>query len=198
MAALEPGQSVGTIHTGVRIIDEHDRVQEEHPNRAGGASAADFIRGWYRGRTSLYLCNTLYNTARLKEAGGFVSQKNLFNDLVPTFTLATKYGRADVRDVKASFRRHSGNRGSSIPVRDWTVDSLQLLDLVCDLLPGECAELRAEGQRYFCKKMYWYASRSPSARQRLMDYLRSYRAFNYSVSPLHYFYAKKIRRRLGL
>ena len=197
MASVEPGQTVGTIHTGVRIIDEHNLVQEEHPNKAGGVSAADFIRSWYRGTTALYLCNTLYNTARLKDAGGFASKKNLFNDLMPTFTLATKYGRADVADIKASFRRHPGNRGSRFPVQDWTVDSLQLLDLVCDLLPGECPELKAEGQRYFCKKMYWYASRSTSVRQRLMDYMRSYKAFDYSISPLSYFYAKKIRRILG-
>ena len=198
MAAIEPGRTVGTIHTGVRVIDEHDHVIHENRNKAAGSSMADFIRGWYRGVTALYLCNTLYNTAGLREAGGFVSRKNLFNDLIATITVGARYGRADVADIKASFRRHSDNRGSKVPLSDWIDDWQQLLDLTCELFPDECPELRKEGQKFFTKKMYRHSAHSPSRVQRLKDYLHSYRTFDYSISPLRYFYFRKSRHRPGL
>jgi glycosyltransferase involved in cell wall biosynthesis len=193
--ALPVGRSVGTIHTGVRIIDEHDQVREEHLNNAAGCGPAEFIHGWFNGLTALYLCNTLYNTAQLKALGGFHSRKNLLNDLISTFTLSTRFGRVDVPDVKASFRRHSDNRGSKIPVRDWIVDSLQLLEVFCELLPEDCSSLRQAGKRYLCRKMYRHAARSPTRSQRLVDYLRAYRAFDYSLSPISHFYAGRIRHR---
>lgn len=197
ISALEPGQSVGTILTGVRIIDENDNLLEEHENRAAGMSPADFIHGWYKGKVALYLCSTLYNTARLKEVGGFSSRKNLYDDLVPTFALATKYGRVDVPEAKASFRTHSGNTGSSIPIRDWIDDSLYLLDHINSLFPGECQELADEGRLYFCKKLYRYTVVRQGFLQRLLDYMRIYRAYDYCYSPVRYLYFGKVRRKLG-
>jgi hypothetical protein len=109
---------------------------------------------------------------------------------VPTFTLATKYGRADVAEVKASFRRHSENRSSSIPIDDWIQDSLHLLDVFYQLLPDERDTLREEGELYFCKKMYWYVSRGLALSRSPMDYLRIYKAYSCRYSPLHYWYPK--------
>lgn len=196
ISSLAPDQTVGVILTGNRIIDELDKVREEHRNEASGLSALDFILGWFRNTTTLYLCSTLYNTARLKEVGGFSSKRNLYDDLVPTFTLATKYGRADVTQVKASFRRHLENRSSTIPIGDWIEDGLYLLEVLCRLLPDECHALREEGEFYFCKKMYWYVSRGLALSQSPMDYLRIYKSYNYCYSPLRYLYAGKFNRRV--
>ena len=190
ISSLAPGQNVGVILTGNRIIDEHDRVTEEHRNEGGKLSPRDFILGWFKNTTTLYLCSTLYNTARLKEIGGFSSKKNLYDDLVPTFTLATKYGRVDVAEVKASFRRHTENRSSTIPIGDWIEDSLYLLDLFCELLPDERDVLRREGELYFCKKMYWYVSHGFALSTSPVDYLRIYKAYNYCYSPLSLWYPK--------
>lgn len=197
MAAIEPGREVGAIFTGVRVIDEHDNVREEHPNVTTAASAAEFIRGWYRGETALFLCSTLYNTRRLKEVGGFASKKNLYDDLVPTFTLVAHYGRADVRDMKAAFRRHSNNRGATVPLQDWIEDSLYVLDLIDRLLPQDRAALGEEGRLYFCKTMYWYAAGGTAVVQSPLDYLRVYSAFDYCYSPLRYFYGPRLGRRIG-
>jgi len=191
ISSLAPGQTVGTILAGNRVIDEYDNVKEERRNEASGLSPLDFILGWFRSTTTLYLCSTLYNTARLKEAGGFSSKKNIYDDLVPTFTLATKYGRVDVAEVKASFRRHPVNRSSSVPIGDWIEDGLYLLDVFCRLLPDDSQALREEGELYFCKKMYWYNSKKPRLMPRLIDYLRIYRSFNYVYSPLEFISAKK-------
>ena len=197
MAAFTPGEEVGAIFTGVRVIDEHDRVKEEHPNVTTAANAAEFIRGWYRGETALFLCSTLYNTRRLKEAGGFASKKNLYDDLVPTFTLVARYGRADVRELKAAFRRHSSNRGSTVPLHDWIEDSLYVLELIDRLLPEDRDMLGETGRLYFCKTMYRYAGSGAAVVQSPLDYLRIYKAFGYCLSPWRYFYAPKLGRRLG-
>ena len=196
MSSLAPGENVGVILTGNRIIDEHNRLREEHRNEACGLSPLDFFLGWFRNTTTLYLCSTLYNTAGLKEIGGFHSKKNLYDDLIPTFTLATKYGRQDVAEVKASFRRHSENRGSSISINDWIEESLYLLDVLYQLFPDERHLLKDEGEFYFCRKMYWYLSSGLAQSQSPMDYLRIYKAYNHCYSPLRFFYEKKWRSRV--
>jgi len=191
ISSLGSDQTVGAILTGVRTIDEHDNVLGEEKNKVSGLSPVEFIRGWFDNEIALYLCNTLYNTDGLREIGGFKSKKNLFLDLVVTFILITKFGRVDVPEVKASFRRHSSNRGSTIPIRDWVEESIYLLEVICELLPENCRSLTEEGRLYFCKKMYWYNSKKPRLLPRLFDYLRIYRAFNYVYSPLEFISAKK-------
>jgi hypothetical protein len=99
----------------------------------------------------------------------------------------------DVPEVKASFRRHEKNRSSSVPVGDWVEDSLYLLDVFYRLLPKEREVLKAQGELYFCKKMYWYASHGLALSTSPMDYLRIYKAYSYCYSPLRYWYPKIIR-----
>jgi glycosyltransferase involved in cell wall biosynthesis len=196
ISSLKPDQTVGAIFTGVRIIDEHDNVLEEHENNRSGTSPVEFISGWFKGKTTLYLCSTLYNTLSLKEVGGFMSKKNLYDDLVPTFTLVTKYGWIDVTEIKAGFRRHQGNRGSTVSIRDWIEDSLYLLDVLYRLLPDYRHSLSKNGELYFCRKMYRYAADGMAVTQSPMDYLQIYKSFNYCYSPLSYWYTKTLGRKV--
>ena len=196
ISALKPNQSVGVIVTGVRTIDGDDNVLGEHPNRAAGLSPVDFILGWFQGTTSLYLCNTLYNTAKLKEVGGFGSKKNLFDDLVPTFRLASLHGRVDVAEVPASFRRHLDNRGSNIPIQDWVEDSLYLIDIFRELFPEEATTLSEKGNLYLCRSMYRYISDGIALSKTPLDYLHIYKAFGFCASPLRYFFNVKIKHKI--
>ena len=50
MSSLKPDQTVGVIFTGVRIIDEHDNVLQEHENNGSGLSPVEFIMGWFENR----------------------------------------------------------------------------------------------------------------------------------------------------
>ena len=190
ISSLGPDQTTGAILTGVRTIDENDKVLSEQENRVSGLPPAEFIRGWFNNEVALYLCNTLYNTDNLREIGGFKSKKDLFLDLVVTFMLVTKFGRVDVPEIKASFRRHSSNRGSTIPIQDWVEESLYLLEVMCELLPEDCRSLTDEGKLYFCKKMYWYNSKKSKLIPRLVDYLRIYKSFDYVYSPRAFLAAK--------
>jgi len=190
ISSLGPNQTTGVILTGVRTIDENDKVQWEQKNKVSGLSPAEFIRGWFNDEIALYLCNTFYNTEHLREIGGFKSKKDLYLDLVVTIILITKYGRVDVPEVKASFRRHSSNRGSTIAIQDWIEESHYLLEVMCEQLPEDCYSLTENGNLYFCKKMYWYNSKKPRLMSRLIDYLRIYKSFNYVYSPLAFHFAR--------
>jgi glycosyltransferase involved in cell wall biosynthesis len=197
ISSLKPGETVGAIITGVRLVDEHDHVMGRYRNRASAQSPADFILGWFKNITVLYLCNTLYNTAKLKEAGGFRSKKNLYDDLAATFTLIAKYGRVDVSEPKAAFRRYSDNRGSTVPIQDWIEDSHYILDIFSQLLPEQSRILQEAGKRHFCKKMYHYVWNGTAVSQSLTDYFKIYKSFDYCYSPLHYFYGNILDRRVA-
>ena len=189
--AVNGRPSVGVIRTGSRRIDAAGIVQHQTFNRVGGRSTGDFFLGWFAGATALYLCSTLYNTRGLRDAGGFTSPRNLLQDVVATARLAARMGRADVHDVKASFRRHESNSGSAARIMDWCEDSLFLLGLLCDLAPERRAAIRRAGLRFLCDQNY---SRARRATNPLRAYLAVYRAFGYRRSPIGFLVARRVAR----
>lgn len=192
MEAVNHDINFGIILTGTRVIDENGAVIHEDTNKVEGYSITDFILGWFDYKVPLYLCSTLYNTRRLKEMGGFRSKKNLYEDGVALFQLAAKFGRKDIRDIKASFRRHSDNSGSAASISDWCEDSLYLLDIMCGLAPNGRDLLRTRGMRYFSVQNYIRAARIRSLIKRFHAYIVVYRKFEYSYSPVHYVFAGNI------
>jgi glycosyltransferase involved in cell wall biosynthesis len=149
---------VGIIRTGTRIINAAGTVLQEGPNRVGGSSTTDFFLGWFGGRTPLYLCSTLYHCAGLKEIGGLHSRHNLFQDVGAMVRLAAAKGRVDIEEPKASARQHGGKWTHVARVREWCEDSLELLDLMCELAPDRPAEVRARGTQFFANVNYGRAS----------------------------------------
>ena len=194
MDAIEGDTSVGLVRTGTRKIDDTGSVVSEHPNGAEGLSTADFFLAWFEGATAIYMSSTLYNTEALKEMGGFRSERNLYLDVVPIMRLAAQRGRVDIPEVKASFRRHEHNHGSSQRALDWAIDGRFLLGLMCDLAPERAEEIRRRGQRHFARKGYRLASNIPSRVARLRTYWSVYRIFDYGYSPARYFLPKTLRR----
>jgi len=49
-------------------------------------------------------------------------------------TLSAQFGRVDVEDCKVSARQHADERTFSAKIIDWCEDSLELLDLLCELM----------------------------------------------------------------
>ncbi len=167
----------GIIRTGVRIINPNGMVIGETRSRIAGADTAEFFLGWFENRTSIYLCNTLFNTPGLKEIGGFHSPHNLFQDVAAIAQLAARAGRADVDAAKASARWHRGKRGRVAQIRAWCEDSLDLLALICELAPERAPELREKGLKFFANSNYKRASGIPSPIRRLAAYSLVYRMF---------------------
>lgn len=192
MDAIKYHSEPGIILTGAREVDPEGNVLSACHNTVGGYLTADFILGWFEGKVPLYLCSTLFNTKRLKQLGGLHSKTNHYEDVVAYVQLAAKYGRVDVFDIKASFRRHDKNMGGAVHYSEWCEDSLYLLDIMCNVVPEHAALIRKRGMSYFCLRNYRHAAGIKSPVKRFLAYLAVYRTFNYSYSPLRFMYLKNI------
>lgn len=182
---------IGLIRTGIRRIDSYGEVFRESPNLAGGLSTEEFFLAWFAGgKTPMHLCSTLFNTKRLREIGGFNSRHQLFQDVMAEVQLAAKFGRLDIRDVKASFRSHAATRTHGHKVSAWCEDSLMLLEIMCDLAPENKALIRREGMRFFIKHNYRLTSQVKSPIDRFTAYLIVFRKFDY---PVGFFVSKMLR-----
>ena len=189
MKATEPSYDTGIVRTGTRIVDATGRVIRERPNRACGLSSDNFFLAWFRHRTALYLCSTLFHTKRLREVGGFKSKNNLFQDAMAEVQLAARWGQVGIPGVKASFRSDRSKMTHSARVADWCDDSLELLDVICDLATEDKVKIRREGLRFFAKLNYGFAKSVKSPLNRALAFLVVYHKFNYRrfPPPIHRF-----------
>jgi glycosyltransferase involved in cell wall biosynthesis len=186
---------LGVILTGTREIDAGGRVLSAANNMIGGCSTADFILGWFDRKVPLYLCSMVFNTKRLKELGGFHSKTNTgYDDVVAFVQLAAKYGRADIFDIKGSFRRHGSNIGDAFHYSEWCEDSLYLLDVMCNVAPEQASLIRERGMSYFCFRHYSRVAGIKPPVARFEAYRTIYKTFNYSYSPIRYLCVKNIQR----
>lgn len=188
------GGEAGVIFTGVREIDSEGNILSISYNTVGGYSTADFILGWFDRKLPLYLCSTVFNTERLKQLGGIRSKTNKYDDVVAYVQLAAKYGRVDVFDIKASFRRHSSNIGDDAHYSEWCEDSLYLLDVMCEAVPEHATVIRERGVSYFCNRNYNRVAGIRSLPKRVQAYLTVYRIFNRSCSPVKFVCMRNISR----
>jgi len=174
---------VGIIRSGTRIINPVGTVISESRNLATGTSTAGFILGWFTGKTSPYVCSTLYNTEGLRSIGGLHFRHNLFQDVSATARVAAAMGRVDIEQPMASVRQHGGKWTHVARVREWCEDSLELLDLLCELTPEKQAEVRSRGMQFFANVNYSRASAVRAPGKRLRAYLIVYRLFGGRYFP---------------
>jgi glycosyltransferase involved in cell wall biosynthesis len=207
MNAVDGYGEPGIILTGVRQVDSKGHVLSAAHNTLGGCSTAEFMLGWFDGELPLYLCSTVFSTKGLKELGGFHAKANKYggyDDVVAYVQLAAKYGRIDIFDVKASFRRHDANIGDAAHYAAWCKDSLYLLDVMCNAVPEHAAQVRERGLVYFSARNYNRVSGVQFPLKRLSAYLTVYRIFGYRYSPVTFLYKQHIypminalKRKLG-
>ncbi|MGI9301316.1 MAG: glycosyltransferase family 2 protein [Gammaproteobacteria bacterium] len=193
MDAVNDNTDVGIIRTGTRTIDGAGVVLKSTPNRVGGLSTRDFFIGWIEHKTAMYYCSTLFNTKWLKRNRFFQSKTDLFQDVVTAFRLAARFGRADVSDVKASFRRHDTNRGSASKLKDWCIDSLYLVDVMCDLVEDD-GSLRQQALQFMCRRNYIRINDEiASPVERAVSYIWVYRCFEYAMAPWPFAYHNDLK-----
>ncbi len=194
MLAAEYQADAGIIRTGTRIIDAHGTALSELRNNTEGLSTSELFLSWLENRTWMFLPSSLFNTARLREIGGFHSRHQLFQDVLAEFEVAARFGRIDVPDVKASFRKHGSQRtGAALP-RLWCEDSVYLLQAMCRLAVEQQGLILRKGRVHFAKHNYDLASSIQSPLDRYRIYLSIYRTFGYAYSPLRFFGVRAKRR----
>jgi glycosyltransferase involved in cell wall biosynthesis len=185
MRRVDAKTDIGLIRTGTRVIDADGSVRREVPNTAAGLSTVEFFRKWFDPDTAIpmYLCSSLFNTERLREIGGLNSKHNLFQDVMAEFQLAAKFGRIDIYEVKASFRKHAAEMTHSVKVSQWCEDSLLLLDLMCDLVPEHKELIQREGLEFLARRNYSRAKAIKAPLKRLAAYLVVFSKFHYRYPP---------------
>jgi hypothetical protein len=171
-------EDFGLIRTGLRTIDANGNALGETPNLAIGLPLGELFLAWFAGRTTFYLCNTLFNRAMLMRAGGFRSRHNLFQDVIAQVRMATELPRLDIAAVKASTRLHGGQFTYGAKVQAWCEDSLDLLELMCGVAPDHREPLRKAGMRFFAMIGYSRANAVRSPIERARTYATVYRLFN--------------------
>lgn len=194
VAALGGDTGVGLVRTGARVIDGHGRTLASTRAAVAGTSTADLLRAWFARTTPLYLAATLFHTEHLRAVGAFASPHGLYQDVKAMVQVMARFGRRDVDEVKASFRRHAANNGTANSALAWGEDALHLLSVIADELPADAVELRRLGLPYFCRKCYRNASTIPDARQRWRVYRELHRMFERTTSPW-WFEARRWGRR---
>lgn len=185
---------VGVILTGLKLIDTDGQVISHINNELTGGGIEALFHAWFSGKTPIYCCNTLFNTERLRQIGGFSSKHFLYADTFAMFRLAAYYGRIDVREVKASFRIHGAEGGFARKIGDWCEDSLELLRLMCDLVPENSKDwVRNEGIRFFANANYGRATAADSPWARLIAIMKVMRYFKYRQLPSVYLLIHSLR-----
>ncbi|MGH7828212.1 MAG: glycosyltransferase family 2 protein [Candidatus Binatia bacterium] len=183
--AAQEQRGAGVIRTGTRVIDDEGVTVWEARNQVNGLPLDEFFRAWFAGNTAWYMVSTLFRTKALREIGGFRSRNHMVQDGVAIALLASRHGRVDVEEVKASFRKHSGELTFANKVTCWSEDFLCLLDLMCELTPpSKRAVLRREGMRFFARLSFDRAAAIRSRRDRASAYRHVLKLFSYNNFPL--------------
>lgn len=183
LQAAQYRRDFALLRTGLRTIDANGVFLYDQPNLAGGTSLADFFLVWFAGRTSLYLCNTLFNRDMLLEVGGFRSRHNLFQDVIAQARVAACMPRADVTEIKASTRLHRGQFTYGAKVRAWCEDALELLQVICQIAPERRDVLHERGNKFFAMICYSRANAVRSPLDRARAYATVYRLFGRRYMP---------------
>ena len=177
LTAAAYDSNIGVIRTAVRIIDSRGLVISEGRNDVSGLSTGEWLLTWFAGRRPMYLCGTLFNTQALKDINGLHSRHNLFQDVMATARIAASRGRTDIDAVKASARQHSAKWTHVSRINDWCEDSLDLLQVCCELAPEHAEEIRVRGMKFFAMVNYNRASDIRAPLKRFQAYTLVYRKF---------------------
>jgi len=193
MKATTYSPDIGIIRTGTRIIDSYGNQLREKINLAGGLSTEEFIIAFLSGKLWMFLCGSLFNTKQLREIGDCDSkwtgtQYRHWEDVYTETVLAVRFNRIDVKDIKASFRKHPLSITNGVDVREWVEDSIIFQNALCGLSPESESKIRNLGRRYFGRHCYDLARATRSRIERVRGYFIVYRNFGVTDPKIHSIY----------
>lgn len=199
MLALD-GREPGVLLGGVRLIDAEGRGEGTAAPPPPDLGPGDLFLHWFGRRFSFYFCSTLFHTQRLRDAGGFGTPENLFQDVVAIARLTSRFGYVSVPGIVASFRRHGANHGAASRALSWARDAAHLLDVLCDELPNDAERLRTAGAKYLTQTSYRYAAAESSSHERRRAYQDIYARFGHAYAPWRFVvdvHRRRLKRRVG-
>jgi glycosyltransferase involved in cell wall biosynthesis len=159
MDRVEDDTGCGLIITGTRMINKHGKVMKSIENNAAGNTAEDIYRAWLGDKLSFYLCSTLFNTKALTGIGGFHSKNNLFEDGIAIIKISQNWPVMNIREIRASFRKHSGQRTHAAAVGKWCEDFKEAIEMICDVVETDGQALYYQGMKKFSKVGLEFSSR---------------------------------------
>lgn len=175
------------IMAGSRAIDGQGKILNERENSAKGGSFDDFVLMWYKNEINIYLCSSLFGTKYLRRAGGFEKKYKHFIDVAAQLNCAAFGKRVDLKDIKASFRKHEGSLTSATLVDGWLISETNLLELVCSLANQKKVEIRKAGAYSSARNAYRYASQNVSKSKRMKEFWKVFKYFKFKhLPPLKY------------
>jgi len=183
MKAANYSTGKSLIMAGSRSINEHGTVLNEKENCAHGLSFEDFAIAWYHNEINIYLCSSLFGTDYLRKAGGFEKKYKHLIDVAAQFKCASYGKRVDLKEVKASFRKHEGSLTSATEVDGWIRSSLNLHELVMSLATEKKEVIRKEGAKKSAKTVYKFANRYPAKMEKIKAFWKVYKFHKYKYLP---------------
>ena len=184
MKAADGHKDFGLIRTGLRWIDDKGKTITQLNNVADGLSLEEFFLAWFRGSIPMHQPCTLFNTQNLRDIGGFNSRHQLFNDVKAEVMIAASSPRLDIPDIKASYRHHPVRTTTATSIRYWCEDSLELFDVMRELVSGPSDVIQKEGARFFVRHNVRLTRQITSSWVQLKSYWTIYRCFHQPVSFL--------------
>lgn len=191
VAAMEKS-GAAFVQTGARTIGRAGQILDVRNNSSVELPLFDYFRSVLAGGAVTFFCNTLYNTKKLREVGGFRSKSYVYQDVVTNLRLARMYPRATIERPMASYRIHDSKLGRVSEIEKWCDDSLHILDVMCDLIPEEESFFRTTGKASLCRRNLGKRANKVPMPMRLFAYLIVFMKFR--QIPVRFFSAKLIRQ----
>jgi len=181
LKAAQFSTNFGFIRTGTRMIGQDGKLLKNEPNSVHDNSPDAMFSAWLSGKSSFYLCSTLFNTKALKEIGGFKSNNNLFEDGFAIIKLSAHYPILNIVDIKASFRQHEEQRTHAAQSVKWCEDFRQALDIMYLQDPAGRKQLYEKGMHFFAKVSLYFVRKvkDPFARAKSMVLVGKYFPYRY-------------------
>jgi len=194
MTVVNGVKEPGLLLSGVRLIDAEGEPHGTRPPPPADLTGAELFQHWFKRDFSFYLVSTIFHTQRLRNAGGFQSPENLFQDVVAIARLAARHGYVSVPGCGGAFRRHDESRTTASHAMRWARDAAYLLDVLCEEFPDAAASLRSVGAPYLTNTSYRRADAEASWLRRHKLYREIYALFGRSLHPWRYLWRLRTRK----
>ncbi len=195
--SINENSEIGFAKTGYRLIDSNGDTVMELCNHFAHMAIEDYLLQYFQNKFGFIFCNTLFHTDRLRSIGGFNTKTGLAVDVITTSLMAIRYKRVDIKDPKASMRRHDQTWTSIANFKDWIDDHKYLYELICRNIPNIDTQYKKEILSGLTEKDYMMTNHIKPMWNRMRLFMYIYSTFGYCYSPFKWIYNIHVRPRIS-